>query len=140
MDFHQEKCAIVLDQNLPHGVAANTAAILGITLGKQVPEAVGEDVTDGQGRSHLGIIGFPVPVLGADRETLAQLRQRLMEPEYSQLTVVDFTDLAQGCRDYGEFQEKMKRAEASSLTYLGLALCGAKKQVNKLTGSLPLLR
>lgn len=26
------------------------------------------------------------------------------------------------------------------LQYLGIALCSAKKQVNKLTGSLPLLR
>lgn len=34
----------------------------------------------------------------------------------------------------------MERTPPEALTYLGLALCGPKKQVNKLTGSLPLLK
>ena len=40
---------MVLDENLPLGLLANTAAILGITLGKHMPEAVGADVLDGSG-------------------------------------------------------------------------------------------
>ncbi len=28
----------------------------------------------------------------------------------------------------------------NTLQYLGIAICGAKKKVNKLTGSMPLLR
>lgn len=35
MDFHEEKCVMILDDRLPKGVAANTAAILGITLGRR---------------------------------------------------------------------------------------------------------
>lgn len=140
MDFHQEKCVIVLDEGLPAGVAANTAAILGITLGQRLPGVVGEDQMDRSGCVHLGIIGFPVPILRADAGHLKELRQRLEGPEYRALTVADFSDLAQGCRTYEEFTEKMGRTETGELTYLGLALCGPKKQVNKLTGSLPLLR
>ena len=41
-----KKCVIVIDENLPLGILANTAAILGITLGKHVPELLGEDATD----------------------------------------------------------------------------------------------
>ena len=140
MDVQQDKCAIILDKSLPQGVAANTAAILGITLGRRVPDAVGEDVEDGSGCRHLGIVRVPVPVLAADTRELGQLRQRLAQPEFDQVTVVDFTQLARSCRVYDEFMGKMERTGPEDLTYLGLALCGPKKQVNQLTGSLPLLR
>lgn len=38
MEKKNEKCVIVLDSDLPLGVLANTATILGITLGKHFPE------------------------------------------------------------------------------------------------------
>ena len=140
MDLNREKCVLVVDQDLSPGLAANAAAILGITLGRQLPEVVGSSVSDGSGRSHLGIIVFPVPILRGSRETLAALRRRLYEPDLSGLTVADFSDLAQGCRTYSEFTEKMSDTPEEDLRYLALAICGEKKQVNKLTGSLPLLR
>ena len=49
---------MVIDENLPLGIIANTAAIMGITLGKQMPEVVGADVYDRTGNGHLGIIEF----------------------------------------------------------------------------------
>ena len=39
-----------------------------------------------------------------------------------------------------EFIEKMGHVPESTLRYLGVAVCGSKKKVNKLTGSMPLLR
>ena len=56
------------------------------------------------------------------------------------MIAVDFSDLAQSCKNYADFMEKMAAADGASLSYLGLALCGARRQVNHLTGSLPLLR
>ncbi|MDE7261111.1 MAG: DUF2000 domain-containing protein [Oscillospiraceae bacterium] len=53
---------------------------------------------------------------------------------------MDFSGLAQGCRTYGEFIEKMSAVSEPELTYLGVALCGPRKQVDRLTGSIPLLR
>ena len=53
---------------------------------------------------------------------------------------MDFSDLAQGCNTYNEFIEKMGQVSESTLQYLGLTICGAKKQINKLTGNMPLLR
>lgn len=131
---------MVIDEGLPLGVIANTAAIMGVTLGKELPEAVGADAVDQSESRHLGIIEFPIPILRGSAECIRQIRERLSGPDFLDLTVVDFSDLAQGCRTYDEFLEKMGNAPESSLRYLGIAICGAKKKVNKLTGSMPLLR
>ena len=140
MNIQNEKCVMIIDENLPLGIIANTAAIMGITLGKQMPEVVGTDVYDRTGNRHLGIIEFPVPILKGNRESIQAIRKKLYEPEFSDLTVVDFSDLAQGCKTYEEFTEKMKEISEVELNYLGIAICGAKKKVNKLTGSMALLR
>lgn len=140
MDFQNKKCVMVIDEALPTGLIANTAGIMGITLGKQMPEAVGPDVMDKTGCSHRGIIQFPVPVLKASAEKIKELREQLYRPEYGELTVVDFSDTAQSCNVYEEFIAKAARTEEEAFTYLGVAICGPKKAVNKLTGSLPLLR
>ena len=140
MDLQNEKCVMVIDESLPSGMIANAAAIMGITLGKQMPEVVGTDVYDGTGKEHLGIIEFPVPILKGDGELLKTIRERLYEPEFADVTVVDFSDLAQGCKTYDEFIEKMGHVPESNLQYFGIAICGPKKKVNKLPGSMPLLR
>ncbi len=140
MDPQAEKCVMVIDESLPMGVAANTAAIMGITLGKKCPEAVGADVADEDGHRHLGIIEFPVPILRGTASSIKQLREKLYQPDFQDLTVVDFSDLAQGCKTYDEFIDKMGRVPEDALQYLGVAVCGPKKKVNQLTGSLPLLR
>ncbi len=74
------------------------------------------------------------------REVYKEIREKLYQPNFQDLTVVDFFDLAQGCKTYDEFIEKMGHVPESRLQYFGLAICGAKKKVNKLTGSMPLLR
>lgn len=94
--MNKEVRTVVYDEELPLRIIANTAAVMGITLGKAMPEVVGADVRDESGHTHLGIIEFPVPILRGSPE--------------------------------------------STLQYFGVAVCGAKKKVNKLTGSLPLLR
>lgn len=140
MDSKNEKCVMIIDENLPLGIIANTAAIMGITLGKEMPEVVGVDVTDQTGNQHLGIITFPVPILRGSSELIKEIREKLYQPEFQDLIVVDFSDLAQGCKTYDDFIEKMADTPEDALQYFGLAICGTKKKVNKLTGSMPLLR
>lgn len=140
MDLQNEKCVMVIDENLPLGIIANTAAIMGITLGKEMPEVVGANVTDQSGNEHLGIIEFPVPILKGSPEIIKTIREKLYQPDFLDLTVVDFSDLAQGCKTYDEFIKKMKSSSEDTLQYFGLAICGSKKKVNKLTGNMPLLR
>lgn len=109
-------------------------------MGPLRPELVGEDVTDAAGAIHPGIIRTPVPVLSGRPETFQTLRRQLAELEFADVAAVDFTDLAQSCRTYGEFIEKMARTGPGELRYLGMALLGPRHQVDRLTGSLPLLR
>ena len=139
MDLQNEKCVMVIDEALPLGMIANTAAIMGITLGKQMPEVVGTEVRDKTGNRHLGIIEFPVPILKGTKELIKSIREKLYETEFSDLTVVDFSDLAQSCKTYEEFINKMKEVSEEELHYFGIAICGNKKKVNKLTGSMALL-
>lgn len=136
----QKKCVMVIDESLPLGIIANTAAIMGITLGKKMPEVVGDDVTDQSGKEHLGIIEFPVPILRGSPEIIKQIREKLYLSDFQDLTVVDFSNLAQSCKNYDEFIEKMSHVPESNLQYFGIAICGSKKKVNKLTGSMPLLK
>ncbi len=140
MSAENEKCVIVVDESLPIGIIANTAAILGITMGMKMPDVVGNDVSDSEGNFHMGIIQFPVPILKGNPEVLRSVRTKLFEPQFAELTVADFTDLAQGCKTYDEFTAKMANASEDELKYIGIPICGNKKQVNKLTGNLPLLR
>lgn len=132
------KCVMVIDGDLPVGVAANTAAILGVTLGRQVPELVGADTVDASHRTHLGIVTVPVAMLRGGAGILKELRERLYGDEYGDLVTVDFSDIAQGCHVYGEYREKS--ANIMDFRYLGIAIYGNKKKVNRLTGSMPLLR
>lgn len=140
MDLQNEKCVMVIDQNLPLGIIANTAAILGFTLGKKRPDVVGADVTDQNGNPHLGIVALPVPILKGSPESIQDIRRKLYQPDYQDLVVVDFSDAAQGCNIYSEFIELMAGTPETDLHYFGVAICGDKKKVNKLTGSMPLLR
>lgn len=131
---------MIIDQALPLGLLTNTAAVMGVTIGKHLPEAVGADVADQTGCEHLGIIEFPIPILKGTKETIKELRTRLYQDTFHDLKVVDFSDTAQGCKTYDEYMEKMAGISEQELSYMGIAICGDKKKVNKLTGNMPLLR
>lgn len=136
----ENKCVIVADAELPAGILANTTAILGMTLGKYLPECIGEDVEDGSGFLHMGITKLPIPILKGNKESIHALRQRLFTDDYNDLMVVDFSDVPQSCMAYEKYIAKAKTVCESDYTYLGIAIYGSRKKVNTLTGSLPLLR
>ena len=140
MDQQEQKCVMVIDAALPLGYIANTAAMLGVSIGKCLPQIVGEDVTDASGRTHLGISTYPISMLKGSEELLKDLRLKLFEPEFSELTAVDFSDVAQKINVYEEYVQKAAETPEREHAYYGIALFGSKKKVNRLTGMLPLLR
>lgn len=133
-----ENVNMVIDESLPLGIAMNTAGVLGISLGKKIPECVGVDVMDQDGIAHAGTIQIPVPILKMSGEELKELVHQVKNDE--ELTMLDFTDIAQGCKVYDEYIEQSAQHKTEEFTYYGIALFGNKKKVNKLTGSLPLYR
>lgn len=138
MENSAVKCVMVLDEDLPRGLAINAAGVLALTLGRKVDSIVGPDVTDGSGNEHVGITTMPIPILRAQADQVRQIR--LQCAESNGLLVVDFTDAAQTTTTYDDYTQKIAGVPTEELEYLGVALYGPKKQVNKLTGSLPLMR
>lgn len=132
------KCVVIINENLPVGLIANTAAILGGAMAKQLPDTIGKDVYDKNKNLHAGIITFPVPVLKTSSENIKKIRQKLYQT--SDLYVTDFSDLAQKCKTYDEFIQKMQQTEEKELQYFGIAICGKSKKVNQISGNIPLLK
>ncbi len=132
------KCAIALSEELPAGLAANAASVLSVTLGHRVDGLVGADVKDADGVAHPGIIYMPIPILNAPREKIATIVQAAAEDD--ELFFVSFSALAQSCKTYDEYIDKMAATATADLDSVGIALHGPQKRVNRLVGSLPLLR
>lgn len=63
MELDNFKCAVVLDAELPIGVAANIAAIMGVSLSKRLPEIVGANVYDTEGSRHAKITYLGLPLV-----------------------------------------------------------------------------
>lgn len=134
-----KKCVMVIDENLPIGLIANTTAVLGVTLGKINKEIIGQDVYDLDNNIHPGIVNIPIPILKANNQIIRDLLDKAND-YLDEVSIIDFCDLAQSCRDYEDYTLKMKHTSENTLNYSGICLYGNKKRINKLTGSLPLLR
>jgi len=134
------KVVMIIDKDLPVGLIANTAAVLGASLGKMVDDLVGGDLADADGNLHLGITTRNIPILGATQEQLKAIRARLYEAEFAEVTTVDFNNIAQRSLDYGDYGRLLAETGSGALDYLGVCLFGPQKKVNRLTGSIGLLR
>ena len=140
MDRDKEKCVIVVDETLSLGMAANTAVILGLTLGEEEPSIIGPKVRDKSGREHLGITIAPIPVLKGSRAVMMELREKLYEPEYEDVRCVDFSETASYSNSYEDYRDRLAEQSGDAIRYIGIGIIGPKKKVNRLTGGLPLLR
>jgi hypothetical protein len=132
-----ERCVIIVDESLPPGLAANAAGVLAMTLGSILPGLVGEEFADADGQRHPGLIRSVLPVLRAASARLSDVRAAALD---SALDVIDFPAFGQQTNDYEEFCAHIARTPAAQLRYLGVALYGRRRDVARLTGSLPLLK
>ena len=140
MEINNMKCVMIFDESLPVGVIANTAAIMGASLGKADPEVVGITPVDMDGNEHSGLIQFPVPILKSDSDTIQDIRKKALDTYGEDIDIIDFTDIAQKSITYDDYLNNYKATAGDDISYLGLTLCGPKKAINKLTGNLSLLR
>jgi hypothetical protein len=132
------KCVVVVNEDDMPGVIANTIACLGFGLGAVFADAIVEPTTDKDGVLHGGIIDKPVPILSAHKDTIRYLFLRAQE--LPDVHVLDMNDRAQEARTLGEYKELLSKSETTAIGYVGIALYGPKKDINKLTGSLKLFR
>lgn len=132
------KCAIVVSEELPTGLAANAAGVLSVTLGHRVGGLVGADVEDADGVAHPGIIATPLPILTAPRARIASVVRAAADD--GELFFVSFSALAQSCRTYKEYTSRLAATATADLDSVGVAVHGPRKRVDRLVGALPLLR
>lgn len=134
-----KKCVMIIDESLPLGLIANTTAVLGATLGKINNTIIGEDVYDLDNNLHPGIVTVSIPILKGTNDIIRTILDKLNN-DCDGVSVIDFCDLAQRCRDYPDYMAKMKTTSEATLKYSGICLYGDKKKINKLTGNLSLLK
>lgn len=133
------KMVIILDEDLPLGLKANTAAVLSLTVGNKIDDLIGEDLVDKDTYIHTGLTGTPLPILKCNTKNLKELYDKAYTLR-DEILLVDITDAAQTTKNYDDYRQKLEQTANEKLQLLGIALAGSKKIINKLTGSLALLR
>ena len=134
------KCVLILDESLPAGIGANTAAALGLSLGSHVPGLIGPDLSDASGILHRGVTSIPLPILVTDRERLNTLYRSLLAQPQDAMTLIGFDAVAQRCLCYDEYVRRLAQTPPEEIDYLGVCLLGPKKRINSLCGQFRLLR
>ena len=134
------KCVMIIDENLPLGLIANTAAALGISLASQVEGLIGKNVLDMDGRCHESLTNIPIPILALSKEPLKEKYDQLLEMSDNELKVIGFSDIAQKSLHYDDYEEKLSARKKDEIEYLGICIYGPRKKINKITGSLKMLR
>lgn len=135
------KLAVVVDNTLPAGLAANAAAVMTLTLGHRYGDRlIGPDLADRSNTVHPGITTVPVPILTADPERIKGIKEAADTGNTADTTVINFTDCALQTRTYDDYATRLRATSHDRLTYHAIAICGPRKDVQRLTGSLPLLR
>nr|WP_295874812.1 DUF2000 domain-containing protein [uncultured Chitinophaga sp.] len=138
--IESKKCVLIIDNTQPTGVIANTSSILSITLGKQLGSIIGQDVYDKQGEKHPGITQIPIPILGTSPEKIKEIRRHLLTLFIEDIVLVDFSDVAQKSRTYDQYENAMLTTDENDIRYIGIAVYGDKKLINKVTGNLSLIK
>ncbi|ARJ43353.1 hypothetical protein B1H58_15785 [Pantoea alhagi] len=137
-DASQHRCTIVIDKDLPAGLAINAASVIGISFGRTVENLVGPDRQSLDNINYPGVIYAPLPVLLAPGEVIHELQKTAENDE--EIYVMPFSALAQSCKTYDEYGERISSVNSSNIELVAIGLIGPKKKITKITGSLPLYK
>ncbi|MFD4669671.1 DUF2000 domain-containing protein [Lentzea sp. NPDC058450] len=124
---------LVLNPELPAWLLANTAAVLGASIGSRERVHIGPDTSDASGTTWQGIAEIGVPVLAASPKELAELRDLAQQ---AGLTALAFTEDAQGSRTYEQYTAAIVTKTTHEMVVHGLALLGDSRRIRKLTKDL----
>lgn len=132
------KWVVVVDRDLPAGIAMNAVACVAASVGRAVPNVVGPGGLDASGGHHRGLAWLGCTVLAGDAGELRRLRARAADKDG--LLVVDMTTQAQATRVYDDYLSALAGTGADDIAYHAVSVVGPRNKVDKLTGRLPLLR
>lgn len=137
-DSSKHRCTIIIDKDLPLGLAMNAASVIGISFGRTIDNLVGSDMQSLDNVNYPGVIYSPLPVLQASSEYLREIQNNA---EYDDdIYVMPFSALAQSCRTYQEYDEKISSISSSNIELVAIGIVGSKNKVTKMTGNLALYK
>jgi len=134
------KCVMIVNENLPRGIIANTTAALGISIASLQDGMTGKKLMDRNGRIHESITNVPIPILALPVNDVKVLYDNLLELNDEDLIVIGFNDVAQNSHHYEEYEARLLQTAKDNINYLGICIYGPKKKINRLTGSMKMLR
>lgn len=137
-DVITHRCIIVIDQHLSAGLAMNAASVIGIGFGRLTDNLVGPDMQSQDGVNYPGVIAAPLPVLLAAGDYLRELHGVSEADE--ELVAMPFSALAQSCKTYEEYGERIAATPSGQIELVALGLIGPKKKITRLSGNLKLYR
>lgn len=137
-DASKHRCTIVIDQDLPVGLAMNAASVIGISIGRTIDNLVGPDMQSLDKVNYPGVIYSPLPVLLASGEYLHEIQNNAESDD--DIYVMPFSALAQSCRTYKEYDEKISSVNSSNIDLVAIGIVGPGNKVTKMTGNLALYK
>ena len=137
-DAGQHRCTIIIDKDLPAGLAMNAASVIGISFGRTVENLVGPDMQSLDDVNYPGVIYSPLPILLASGEYLREIQANAESDD--DIYVMPFSAVAQSCKTYEEYGEKISSVKSDNIELVAIGIIGPKKKVTKMTGNLPLYK
>lgn len=132
------KSVIIIDEELPLGLAMNALSVIGVSLGKTLNSFVGPDIYSKDKVMYPGVVNSPLPILKASKSILNSIHASMIDND--DIVVTPFSKLAQSCRTYTEYESKLSEENHNELDLSGIGVVGLKGKVNKHTGNLPLYK
>ena len=104
----------------------------------KVNNIVGEDLNSTDNINYPGVIYVPLPILKSPEQYIKEIEVAALK--VNEIYVIPFSLLAQSCRTYDEYQQKLSEQQYKDIQLAGIGLVGNKKAVTQLIGHLPLFR
>ncbi len=123
------KCVMIVNEDLPRGIIANTTAALGISLASNESNLIGSNLLDGNGREHKGITNVPIPILALTANEVKDLYDKLLDGDDKDLRVIGFNDVAQKSHHYEDYAIKLEKSSKDDIGYLGMCFMVRKKRI-----------
>lgn len=129
------KVALIVRDDLAVWQKLNVAAFLATGVAAAQPEALGEPYEDAAGRRYGRMLGQPMMVFAAD---LAGLQGAHRQAVARELAIVPYVYAMFSTGHDAANREAFRAGDAENLDFVGLALHGPKKAVDKAVKGLKL--
>ncbi|EKT61824.1 hypothetical protein OOA_09478 [Providencia burhodogranariea DSM 19968] len=74
-DASVDRCVIIINQNLPLGLAINAASIIGVGIGNEIKQLIGKDLISVDGVDYPGVISSSLPILKTTNDIIKKYKK-----------------------------------------------------------------